>query len=61
MLDRPWSWAYQGWMVTDGQVQTLRDAIQHLEKNGMIDFDLGGHEFSHPADVMQGNSADRLV
>jgi len=46
---------------TDGQVQTLRDAIQHLEKNGMIDFDLGGHEFSRPADVMQGNSADRLV
>ena len=46
---------------TDGPIQALRDAIQKLERDGMIDFDLGGHQFSRPADVMQGNSADRLV
>ena len=46
---------------TDGPVQTLREAIQKLERDGMIDFDLGGHQFSRPADVMQGNSADRLA
>jgi len=43
----------------DGPVQTLQQVIQKLESDGMIDFTLGGHEYTRPADVVQGRAPDR--
>lgn len=44
---------------TDGPVKPLREVIQQLETSGMVDFVLGGHEFSRDAAVMQGRSPDK--
>ena len=45
----------------DGDVKSLQDVIQACERDGMVDFELAGHEYSRPAAVMQGQVADQLL
>lgn len=44
----------------DGDLQVLRQIIQKCEANGMVDFELANHNYSRPAIVVQGRSADTL-
>ena len=46
---------------SDSDLQSLRKVIQKCETNGMIDFDLGGHTYTRPAQVVQGNAPDQWL
>lgn len=39
---------------------TLREALQHVEKNGLVDYTLGGHKCERPPEVKQGKCDDRF-
>lgn len=45
----------------DGTVQMLRSIIQKCESSGMVDFEIGGHIYSRPPAVVQGNSPDQCL
>ncbi len=42
----------------DSVVMTLRHALQSFEKSGFIDWTLGGHSCTRPAEVQQGKADD---
>ena len=42
----------------DGDPCTLRAALQAVEKRGVVDFELAGHQCSRPAEVCQGQEED---
>ena len=44
----------------DGDVVSLRVALQRVEKGGMVDFSLGGHTCARPAAVAQGHQDDHF-
>lgn len=46
---------------SDSDLQSLRKVIQKCESNGMVDFDLGGHTYNRPAQVVQGNAPDQWL
>ena len=43
---------------SDSQVNTLRWCLQKAEKEGMVDWTLGGHQAERPAQVYQGHQDD---
>ena len=45
---------------TDGPVMTLRAALQAVEKQGLIEYSLGGHACSRPPAVQQGQCDDKF-
>lgn len=45
----------------DSEVQTLRACLQQVEKDGMIDFKLGGHEAIRPGGVFNGHQDDMFL
>ncbi|CAK9060296.1 unnamed protein product [Durusdinium trenchii] len=45
----------------DGPLCSLRDALQQVEKNGLVDFSVGGHTCVRPPEVQQGMCDDRFV
>lgn len=45
---------------TDSSPVTLYDLCVLLEKRGVMDFKVTGHEVDRPADVKRGESADRV-
>ena len=42
-------------------MKSLREALQHYEASGMVDFELGGHTYTRPASVVQGVSGDQRL
>lgn len=40
----------------DGPLQTLRAALQALEKNGVVSYEVAGHTISRPSDVLEGGT-----
>ena len=42
----------------DSPVMTLREALQKIEKSGFIDYSVGGHSCTRPADVQAGKADD---
>ena len=46
---------------TDSEVMSLRDALQKVERGGLVDFKLGGHRCERPPEVQQGRADDRFV
>jgi len=43
----------------DGPVQSLRQILQGLERNGTVNFELAGHKWERPPEVISGASGDR--
>ena len=46
---------------SDTPVNTLRWCLQKAEKDGMVDWTLGGHVAERPAGVFSGNQDDMLL
>lgn len=46
---------------SDSCVKTLRSCLQAVEQSGMVDFEIGGHEFERPAEVFAGEADDKLL
>ncbi|CAK9030752.1 Uncharacterized protein SCF082_LOCUS19333 [Durusdinium trenchii] len=42
----------------DSQVQSLRACLQQIERDGLVDFKLGGHSADRPGQVFNGHSED---
>lgn len=45
---------------TDSAVMTLRSCLQLVERSGFIEYTVGGHQCSRPADVTQGKMDDKF-
>lgn len=46
---------------SDSCVKTLRSCLQAVEQSGVVDFEIGGHEFERPAEVFAGEADDKLL
>ncbi len=53
--------SFQDMEGNDSEVQTLRACLQQVEKDGMIDFKLGGHEAIRPGGVFNGHQDDMFL
>ena len=45
----------------DGDLTTLRNALVELEKRGVVDYAMAGHQCSRPQGVLESGEADRLL
>lgn len=46
---------------SDTPVQSLRACLQQIERSGMVDFQLGGHNCERPAQVFNGHQDDTFL
>ena len=44
----------------DSALQPFRCILQHIEKQGVVDYHVGGHKVSRPQSVQQGKEDDRF-
>lgn len=51
----------QGPDGNDGSKSTLRSVFQQIEQGGTVEFDLAGHTFERPAEVLQAQEPDKLL
>ena len=46
---------------SDSCVKSLRSCLHAVEQSGVVDFELGGHDFERPAEVFAGEADDKLL
>ena len=46
---------------SDSCVKSLRSCLHAVEQSGVVDFEIGGHDFERPAEVFAGEADDKLL